>query len=131
MTVKKHKSLRPQLLRYMPETTSLLYRTNVDELGLKITKTTSKEKNYLNSALREQIMQDGRYMFSKAKIGDDIVLRPVISNPKTTRSTLDGLISEVLRVGKEISSLVCSDGALEEKAVVMPVVTKMPKIAHA
>lgn len=61
------------------------------------------EKNVLNSALREKIMREGKYMISKAKIHEDVVLRPVISNPKTTESTLDGLLKEVLRVGDEMS----------------------------
>lgn len=63
---------------------------------------TMDEKNTLNSALRERIMHEGRYMISKAKIHDDVVLRPVIANPSTEESTLDGLLAEVLRVGEEI-----------------------------
>jgi hypothetical protein len=48
-------------------------------------------------------MREGKYMISKAKIHEDVVLRPVIFNPKTTESTLDGLLKEVLRVGDEMS----------------------------
>ena len=65
--------------------------------------TTANEKNLLNSALREQLMHEGKYMMSKANIHDDIILRPVVSNPKASKSTLDGLLNEILRIGAELN----------------------------
>jgi hypothetical protein len=47
-------------------------------------------------------MQDGKFMFSKANIGDDIILRVVISNPKVSEHTLDALVNEIITVGYEI-----------------------------
>jgi len=58
--------------------------------------------NALNSEIRERIMQDGKFMFSKANIGDDIILRMVISNPKVSEHTLDALVNEIITVGYEI-----------------------------
>lgn len=58
--------------------------------------------NDLNSAVRERIMRNGDFMISRSNIGDDVILRPVISNPKISRATLDGLIEEVVRVGAEV-----------------------------
>lgn len=56
----------------------------------------------LNSEIRERIMQDGKFMFSKANIGEDVILRLVISNPKVSESTLDALVNEIITVGYEI-----------------------------
>jgi hypothetical protein len=47
-------------------------------------------------------MRNGDFMISRSNIHDDVILRPVIANPKTSEETLDGLIDEVLRVGSDI-----------------------------
>jgi glutamate/tyrosine decarboxylase-like PLP-dependent enzyme len=66
-------------------------------------KASDDEKNVLNSSLREKLMQEGKFMISKAKINEDIILRPVLANPKTTETTLDNLIKEILRIGDDMS----------------------------
>ncbi len=58
--------------------------------------------NVLNSAVRQRIMRNGEFMVSRSNIGDDVILRPVISNPKVSKATIDGLIAEVVRVGADI-----------------------------
>ncbi|MCS5533797.1 MAG: PLP-dependent decarboxylase [Candidatus Poseidoniaceae archaeon] len=58
--------------------------------------------NALNGEIRERIMQDGKFMFSKANIGDDVILRLVISNPKVSERTLDALVTEIITVGYDV-----------------------------
>jgi len=41
-------------------------------------------------------------MFSRANIGDDVILRLVISNPKVTEQSLDALADEIITIGYEI-----------------------------
>ena len=60
--------------------------------------------NEFNSELRTRLIEDGKYMISKSNIGDDVILRPVIANPSITTESLDGLIHEILKIGKDIQS---------------------------
>lgn len=60
--------------------------------------------NEFNSELRTRLIEDGKYMISKSNIGDDVILRPVIANPSITTESLDGLIHEILNIGKDIQS---------------------------
>ena len=41
-------------------------------------------------------------MISQSKIGNQIILRPVIANPLITEETIDDLINEIVRTGEEI-----------------------------
>ena len=41
-------------------------------------------------------------MFSRANIGDDIILRLVITNPKVSEQSLDQLVDDIIKVGDEI-----------------------------
>ena len=58
--------------------------------------------NETNSELRLRIMQNADFMVSRSNIGEDVVIRSVISNPGITTSTLDAFIDEVLRIGNDI-----------------------------
>ena len=58
--------------------------------------------NEINSELRLRIMQNADFMVSRSNIGEDVVIRSVISNPGITTSTLDAFIDEVLRIGNDI-----------------------------
>ena len=58
--------------------------------------------NALNVEIRDRIMKGGKFMFSRANIGDDVILRLVISNPKVTEQSLDALADEIITIGYEI-----------------------------
>ena len=58
----------------------------------------------LNSQIRTELLADGAFMVSKSNIGDDVVLRAVISNSGVTRETLDGFLSKVVEIGNDIVS---------------------------
>ena len=60
--------------------------------------------NEFNSEPRTRLIEDGKYMISKSNIGDDVILEPVIANPSITTESLDGLIHEILKIGKDIQS---------------------------
>ena len=65
----------------------------------------SKEEmdlNEVNSELRHRIMQNADFMVSRSNIGDNVVIRSVISNPGITTQSLDAFIEELLRIGHEI-----------------------------
>jgi glutamate/tyrosine decarboxylase-like PLP-dependent enzyme len=68
------------------------------------TQTTRAVLNKLNGELRERLMRMGHFMISKAVIGADAVLRPVVSNPRVTRKTLDELLSEIVSIGRGLSA---------------------------
>lgn len=57
-----------------------------------------------NADLRAALLEDGRFMVSKAVLEDRVVLRPVISNPAVESDTLDQLIDTVLSLGRTFSS---------------------------
>ena len=60
--------------------------------------------NQFNSELRTRLIENGNYMISKSNIGNDVILRPVISNPAVEKSTLEGLIEEILQIAHEMKS---------------------------
>ena len=43
-------------------------------------------------------------MISKSNIGNDVILRPVIANPAVGKSTLEGLVEEILQIAHEMKS---------------------------
>tara|TARA_B110000902_G_scaffold71919_1_gene85067 strand:+ start:2011 stop:3444 length:1434 start_codon:yes stop_codon:yes gene_type:complete len=51
--------------------------------------------NELNSEVRRRMMQNGNYMVSRSNIGDDVIFRAVISNPKISEHSLDELLNEL------------------------------------
>ena len=58
--------------------------------------------NQLNSKLRARLMKDGKFLVSRSNIGQNIVIRAVISNPGITEQIIDSLIEVILLHGKEI-----------------------------
>jgi len=62
----------------------------------------SDNPNEFNSALRKRIIERGRFMLSRSNIGNDVVLRAVISNSQVDESSLDELIEEIHIVASEI-----------------------------
>lgn len=60
--------------------------------------------NELNSELRLRIMQNADFMVSRSNIGDNVVIRSVISNPGISEGTLDAFVDEVLRIGQDVEN---------------------------
>lgn len=58
--------------------------------------------NELNGELRNRLIQEGIFMVSRSNIGDDVILRPVISNQNVTVGSIDRFVETVLRHGDEI-----------------------------
>ena len=65
-------------------------------------KGTDIKLNELNVELRNRLIREGLFMVSRSNIGDDVILRPVISNQNVTLKSLDGFVDSVLRHGEEI-----------------------------
>jgi glutamate/tyrosine decarboxylase-like PLP-dependent enzyme len=63
---------------------------------------TEMDLNELNGELRNRLIQEGQFMVSRSNIGDDVILRPVISNQNVTTESLDRLVAAILRHGDEI-----------------------------
>ena len=60
------------------------------------------DHNDINRQIRDRIIRSGRFMSSSSEIGDDVILRPVISNPGVTEETLRAFIAETLQHGDDI-----------------------------
>ena len=60
------------------------------------------DHNSVNSEIRDRMMRTGRYMVSRSNIGNDVVLRPVISNPEVSKETIDGLFHEIISIGDDV-----------------------------
>jgi len=58
--------------------------------------------NDLNSEVRRRMMENGNFMVSRSNIGDDVIFRAVISNPKITEQTLDELLAEITLLCDEV-----------------------------
>lgn len=58
--------------------------------------------NELNSELRARLMRNADFMVSRSNIGENVVLRSVISNPGITQGTLNAFVEEVVRIGSDI-----------------------------
>jgi len=63
---------------------------------------TEMDLNELNGELRNRLIQEGIFMVSRSNIGDDVILRPVISNQNVTVGSIDRFVETVLRHGDEI-----------------------------
>ena len=55
----------------------------------------SGDLNELNSEVRKRLMSNGNYMVSRSNIGDDVIFRAVIANPKITNESLGRLVEEI------------------------------------
>jgi len=60
------------------------------------------DHNSVNEQLRQRLVKSGNFMISQSKIGDDIILRPVIANPSVSTETLDNLVNEIVSIGNDI-----------------------------
>jgi len=58
--------------------------------------------NELNSEIRRRMMQNGNFMVSRSNIGEDVIFRAVISNPKISTHTLDSLLEELTLLFSEV-----------------------------
>ena len=56
----------------------------------------------MNIELRERIMKNGNFMLSRSNIGDDVILRAVISNPGVSEESLGQLVEEIITHGNDI-----------------------------
>ena len=91
--VKKHPRLEMMSSR---QWTNVCFRYMPTKPGLDL--------NELNSELRLRLMQNADFMVSRSNIGDAVVLRSVISNPGITEQTLDGFLTEVVRIGTDVEN---------------------------
>ena len=60
--------------------------------------------NKLNTEIRDRLFREGEYLVSRSNIGENVILRPVISNPMTTTEVIDGFLQRVIHHGNEIIS---------------------------
>ena len=58
--------------------------------------------NDVNFQIRERMMREGRFMVSSSKVGDTVILRPVIANPAVTRDVLDSFVENAIQIGDDI-----------------------------
>lgn len=56
----------------------------------------------LNSTLRDRLVKTGNFMISQSNIGDNTILRPLISNPSVCIQTIDELVDEITGIGDDI-----------------------------
>ena len=63
---------------------------------------TDMDLNELNVELRKRLIQEGMFMVSRSNIGDDVILRPVISNQNVTIQSIERFVESVLRLGDDI-----------------------------
>ena len=58
--------------------------------------------NELNTELRNRLIKEGMFMISRSNIGEDVILRPVISNQNVTPESLERFVETVVRLGEDI-----------------------------
>ena len=59
--------------------------------------------NDVNFQIRERMMREGRFMVSSSKVGDIVILRPVIANPAVTEDTLNRFVENAIQIGDDIT----------------------------
>ena len=69
----------------------------------RLTKTAAKDLNELNSCIRKQLLQDGKFYIVQTSLGENIYLRVSLMNPLTTENDLNALLDEVENIGNKIS----------------------------
>jgi len=62
-----------------------------------------QDLNKLNLQIRQQLTINGNYMVSRSVVDGKVILRVVIANQMVTTETIDGLVSEITRIGDEIT----------------------------
>lgn len=60
------------------------------------------DSNELNIELRKRLLDEGRFMISRSNIGEDVILRPVLSNENVTHDSIDELLARIVHHGEEI-----------------------------
>ena len=60
--------------------------------------------NEVNSEVRSRVMENANFMVSRSNIGEDVIIRSVISNPGITEHSLDAFIDELLRIGNDVET---------------------------
>jgi glutamate/tyrosine decarboxylase-like PLP-dependent enzyme len=58
--------------------------------------------NDLNSEVRKRVMHNGNFMVSRSNIGDDVIFRAVIANPKISSNSLERLVEEISLLNEEV-----------------------------
>jgi glutamate/tyrosine decarboxylase-like PLP-dependent enzyme len=58
--------------------------------------------NDLNSEVRKRVMHNGNFMISRSNIGDDVIFRAVIANPKISSNSLERLVEEISLLNEEV-----------------------------
>jgi len=59
--------------------------------------------NALNAQIRQELYDTKKFMISRANIGKDVIMRPVITNPGITNQVIDDLCAEIVKIGDAIS----------------------------
>ena len=58
--------------------------------------------NDLNVTIRNRLIQSGMFMVSRSNIGDDVVIRCVISNAGVSEASLQRFVDEVVQIGDDV-----------------------------
>ena len=67
-----------------------------------VPKSSVDDLSELNIEVRNRLLRNGNYMVSRSNIGEQVVIRAVIANPKITQSTLHSMVEEIVTHGREI-----------------------------
>ena len=67
-----------------------------------VPKSSVDDLSELNIEVRNRLLRNGNYMVSRSNIGEQVVIRAVIANPKITQSTLRSMVEEIVTHGREI-----------------------------
>lgn len=66
-------------------------------------KSSKKDLNDLNSAIRKQLLQAGKFYIVQTTLKENVYLRVSLMNPLTTETDLNALLDEIERIGNQIS----------------------------
>jgi L-2,4-diaminobutyrate decarboxylase len=66
-------------------------------------KSSKKGLNDLNSAIRKQLLQEGKFYIVQTTLKENVYLRVSLMNPLTTETDLNALLDEIERIGNHIS----------------------------
>jgi L-2,4-diaminobutyrate decarboxylase len=59
--------------------------------------------NEFNSAIRKQLLQEGKFYIVQTTLKENVYLRVSLMNPLTTETDLKALLDEIERIGNQIS----------------------------
>ncbi len=63
----------------------------------------NKDLNELNSSIRKQLLQEGKFYIVQTTLKENVYLRVSLMNPLTTENDLNALLDEIERIGNQIS----------------------------